>query len=358
MKTDPASFSVIAIRCPFHPATPSFHSPADTDDAKNNASSAVANTVKTVSTPRTRPRLARLASLAGVFIGVAGIAFVVRTIVNSWNDVTDAYAQLNATGLALSLVLGLSAMTWIGVLWIRMLSPTDSAQPDTRLALSWYFVGQLGKYVPGAIWPIVGRAELATRAGIPRGHAYGATARSMLTTYLGATVAVAIGSVLSWTDPFVGLIAAAALTTLWWVAAHDAVRTRLVAAMSRVVATPPTLPEASHLAVTAARHVPAWILMSLSTSVVASAFQVDIGLVHMLYVTSLSWLIGFVVIGVPGGLGVREAVFISMLGPTVGDGAAASIAIASRMVFIAVDGVGAIVSTLLARGRTATSAKS
>lgn len=293
-----------------------------------------------------------------MLVGVAGIAFVVRTIVNSWSDVTDAYAQLDAPGLAVSVVLGLAAMTWIGVLWIRMLSPTDSAQPDTRVALSWYFVGQLGKYVPGAIWPIVGRAELATRAGIPRGNAYGATGRSMLTTYLGATVAVVVGSVLSWTDPIVGIVAAAALAALWWIASHDAVRSRVIAATSRVVANPPSLPQASHLAATAARHLPAWILMSLSTSVVASAFQVDVGLVHMLYVTSLSWLIGFVVIGVPGGLGVREAVFISLLGPTVGDGAAASIAIASRMVFIAVDVVGAIASTLLARGRARASAES
>jgi uncharacterized membrane protein YbhN (UPF0104 family) len=88
--------------------------------------------------------------------------------------------------------------------------------------------------------------------------------------------------------------------------------------------------------------------MSLSTSVTASAFGAKIGLLDMLFVTSTSWLAGFVVVGVPGGIGVREAVFTSLASPIIGTPLAVSLALLSRVVFIAVDIIGALVSTLVA----------
>ena len=318
----------------------------------------IRNSVIDVPDDRARPRRTRIVSMVGILVGFVGIAFVIRTLMSSWDDVTDAYAQLDALGLLFSLALGLAAMTWIGVLWTRMLGNGSGRTPVvTRSALSWYFVGQLGKYVPGAIWPIVGRAEMATRAGVARGVAYGATGRSMATTYLGAALTVCLGSFASWTDPIIGGSFALGIIAAWWIATYSRVRHRIDRVVTRVIPSAPSLPDANDLAITAVRHMPAWILMSLSTSIVASAFQADIGIMHMMYVTSLSWLVGFVVVGVPGGLGVREAVFIALLGPTVGDGVAASIAIASRVVFIAVDLAGAAVSTVAARITRIRSAK-
>jgi uncharacterized membrane protein YbhN (UPF0104 family) len=96
--------------------------------------------------------------------------------------------------------------------------------------------------------------------------------------------------------------------------------------------------------------------MSLSTSVTASAFGADIGIAHMLFITSASWLAGFVVVGVPGGIGIRESVFIALAGTALTPGVAVSLALASRVVFIAVDLVGALVANIIAR--TEQSAKS
>jgi hypothetical protein len=89
--------------------------------------------------------------------------------------------------------------------------------------------------------------------------------------------------------------------------------------------------------------------MSLSTSVTASAFGADIGIAHMLFITSASWLAGFVVVGVPGGIGVRESVFTALAGTALTPGVAVSLALASRVVFIAVDLVGALVANIISR---------
>ena len=97
-----------------------------------------------------RPLLAKLASIAGVLIGLARVVFVVRTLLTKREEVADAFAELNGITLIASLILGLCAMTLIGFLWTRMLVTRGHHAPP-RIAMSWYFAGQLGKYVPGGI---------------------------------------------------------------------------------------------------------------------------------------------------------------------------------------------------------------
>jgi uncharacterized membrane protein YbhN (UPF0104 family) len=298
-----------------------------------------------VSNIKRRPLLAKLASFAGVLIGLAGVTFVVRTILTKREEVGDAFAELNGITLIASLLLGLSAMTLIGYVWTRMLVSRGHHAPP-RSAMAWYFAGQLGKYVPGGIWPIVGRAELAARGGVPRPDAYAATGLSMVTTYLAAALAICIGSLLSWSYPLAGILGLTCMGIGFAIFSNAGLRSRVLALINRVS------PRAAALTVI---HLPAWVLMSLSTSVTASAFGADIGIVHMLFITSASWLAGFVVVGVPGGIGVRESVFTALAGTAINPGVAVSLALASRVVFIAVDLVGALVANIVAR--TASSAK-
>jgi glycosyltransferase 2 family protein len=263
-----------------------------------------------VSNSNRRPLLAKLASIAGVLIGLAGVVFVVRTLLTKREEVADAFAELNGITLVASLILGLCAMTLIGFLWTRMLVTRGHHAPP-RVAMSWYFAGQLGKYVPGGIWPIVGRAELAVRGGVPRPDAYAATGLSMVTTYLAAALAISLGSVLSWTYPLVGILGLTAFALGFLAFSNATLRTKVLTVLNRVSPRASALTEPRRLLILTVTHIPAWILMSFSTSVTASAFGADIGIMHMLFITSASWLAGFVVVGVPGGIGVRESVFTS-----------------------------------------------
>jgi len=308
-----------------------------------------------VSKSTQRPLLAKLASFAGVLIGIAGVVFVVRTILTKREQVSDAFAQLNGLTLIVSLLLGLSAMTLIGYVWTRMLVTRGHHAPP-RSAMAWYFAGQLGKYVPGGIWPIVGRAELAVRGGVPRPDAYAATGLSMVTTYLAAALAICIGSLLSWTYPVVGILGLIGFLLGFLGFSNRNLRQKVLAILNRISPRATELTEPRRLLVLTLTHLPAWILMSLSTSVTASAFGADIGIAHMLFITSASWLAGFVVVGVPGGIGVRESVFTALAGTALTPGVAVSLALASRVVFIAVDLVGALVANIIAR--TEQSAKS
>lgn len=295
-----------------------------------------------------RASLAKLTSFAGIAIGVAGVAFVTRTIISKWDQVTDAFSQVNAIQLLLSLLLGLAAMTIIGSIWVTMLTARFH-EVKHRTALSWYFTGQLGKYVPGGIWPIVGRAELAVRNGVVRRDAYASTGLSLVSTYLAAIVTIAIGATLTHGHRLVGVTIISALAVGYLLFSNERLRSRIIAVAAKVSPAAQSLTDPVRLATLTVQHVPAWILMSLSTSVTASAFGAKIGLFDMLFVTSTSWLAGFVVVGVPGGIGVREAVFTSLASPIIGTPLAVSLALLSRVVFIAVDVVGALISTVVAR---------
>lgn len=286
--------------------------------------------------------------MLGIAIGVAGVAFVIKTLVSKWDEVSNAFSQVNAINLALSLLLGLAAMTSIGWIWVTMII-ARSHNVRHRNAMAWYFTGQLGKYVPGGIWPIVGRAELAVRNGIPRRDAYASTGLSLVTTYAAAVVAIAIGAASTSGHRLIAVLIAFGLVTAYVAFAQPSLRSVIIRIASRVTSSASSLTDPKRVVRLTVLHVPAWLLMSLSTSVTATAFGAHIGIADMLFITTTSWLAGFVVVGVPGGIGVREAVFTSLAGGIIGTPMAVSLALMSRVVFIAVDLTGALVSSVISR---------
>jgi glycosyltransferase 2 family protein len=295
-----------------------------------------------------RPLLARISSLLGFAIGIAGVTFVVNTLVSKWDEVSDAFSQVNAINLVLSLLLGLAAMTSIGWIWVTIIV-ARSHNVRHRNAMSWYFTGQLGKYVPGGIWPIVGRAELAVRNGIPRLDAYASTGLSLVTTYAAAIVTIAIGAAGTTGHRLVAFLIAVGLITAYATFSLPSLRAVIIRVTSRISSSASSLTDPKRLVRLTVLHIPAWILMSLSTSVTATAFGAHIGIADMLFITTTSWFAGFVVVGVPGGIGVREAVFTSLAEGIIGTPLAISLALMSRVIFIAVDLSGALISSVISR---------
>ena len=62
----------------------------------------------------------------------------------------------------------------------------------------------------------------------------------------------------------------------------------------------------------------------------------------------LSWIVGFVSVPVPGGIGVREATFVALAG-TIPKGVGATVAIAARLCFMLVDAAGATLGAMFWR---------
>lgn len=301
-----------------------------------------------VPSPGKKNFIAKATSLLGISVGVAGVVFVVRTIVSKWDEVSDAFQHMDALPLAASLILALTALTIIGSTWSTILRNRNESIPVSG-ALAWYFTGQLGKYVPGGIWAIVGRAEMAVRGGTSRADAYVSTGISMMTTYLASVVVISLGSILSWTYPIIGIALLAGGVIGLALYAQPSIHSLVLSLTKKFLPNGIVLAPWQVLLRYTALQTPAWILMSLSTSITASAFGANVSIAEMFFFTASSWLIGFIAIGVPGGIGVRESVFTALATPTIGAPLAVSIALASRFIFILADVVGALGSNAIVR---------
>ncbi|MEY4221221.1 MAG: hypothetical protein RL280_1505 [Actinomycetota bacterium] len=289
-----------------------------------------------------------LVSSIGLIIGLAGMAFLLRTMWTHRDEMKDSFSQLTWSSLLGAVFFAFMSMSYFGWMWGRLLLRRGYKVPRAQL-VSWYYTGQLGKYVPGGVWAVVGRAEMAVRGGVPRADAYSVTGLSMFTTYSAAALCAALGSLLSWKRPIIGAALLLALVIGLSVYAIVPLRQRLMGLLRKVTSGTNELTAPKDMFALTIVQVPAWIMISLSTTITAHAFGAEVGVLHMFYVSSLSWLIGFLVIGAPGGLGVRESIFTGLLSASVGTSTALSLAVASRMIFVSVDFLGALIFNLIAR---------
>lgn len=273
-------------------------------------------------------------------IAVACIAFVARRLADEWDGARESLQDADLAWVALAFAVAVIAMTSMALGWQRVLAALG-AHIGSASAVAWYYVGEIGKYLPGTLWPVLGRAELARRGGVPRAVAYQSVALSLVLLYLAAAV---VGGAV--TEPLVVLpfVGAAALVL------HPAVAGALLRLARRVTGasldlTPPSLPTSLALV---ASYVPTWLFVGTATWAVARALDPAARWVDVVPAAAASWLIGFLAVPVPGGVGVREAAFIAASNG-LGGGVAAATAVVARFVFVAVDAIGA--AALAARAR-------
>jgi len=290
----------------------------------------------------------RLLPAAGLLIAAAGAAFVVRSLVRDWDDVGDAVSGASAGWLVavpLLAAAGMTAIAWPWSVAVRLLGrPVDRAR-----AVAWYFVGELGKYVPGGIWPVVGRGELLRKqGGVPGPVAYASVALSLVALYLAAMlVAVALlpFGLAGDEDPGPALWLLV-LLPLGLLALHPRPLRLAVSVLEGLARRPldVALPRWGDAVALVLRYTPAWALIAAATFSAARALDPDAEVGRVALAAVVSWIAGFLAVPVPGGIGVREAVFTAAAGLDPGIGAAT--ALVARVAFMAVDAIGAAIGSV------------
>src|SRR5262249_27878425 len=133
----------------------------------------------------TRKRLLRALKLA---LGLAIVAAI------GWRFSRDLSRDelrqpLHLGWLALAALLYLSALLLSALSWRRLLMHLGSPAPLPGI-LRAYYVGHLGKYLPGKAWALLLRGGLARQAGTPAGRV-GLTAFYEVLTTMGSGAVVA-----------------------------------------------------------------------------------------------------------------------------------------------------------------------
>lgn len=295
----------------------------------------------------------RVSSLIGLVVGGLGVAFVAVSLLDEWDRVVALSLDARPSWLGAGFLFGLAGMTIIGLGWRRALQLVGHRAAHSD-ALRWYFVGQLGKYVPGGVWAVVGSAELAVGGGTTRARSYGAMVLALGATYLAGIMVVA--AVLPFHPelleraPWAALCAA--LVPLGLAATHPVVVRRAGRVVERLARRNIALevpPWGAAVRLTL-MHLPAWGAVGLANWCLVRGLGADASVSAITLAAVLAWVIGFLIVPAPGGLGVREAVFVLTATP-LSSGVAAAVAVLSRILFMLVDLVAAACLSVLGARR-------
>ncbi len=282
--------------------------------------------------------------LVGVIIVVlVGVRFVKDLLALDLRDLVLRPAWLALSALLYVVGLAFSAGYWNWLLW------RFGDRPGLLASLRAYYVGHLGKYVPGKALALVMRASLITSPQVRFGAALITAFYEVLTTMAsGALVAALFLAVWpprvarsAWDPTLLGVL----LLLLAGLPLLPAVLNRLVRGLARRFQRLATfrLPELSigTLLAGVAMTAVGWLLLGLSLWAVLQGLlpvAVDLdgaGLARFTAMTSLAYVAGFMALVVPSGMGVREVVLLQFLPPEVPDaGRASSEAIAATAILV------------------------
>ena len=302
------------------------------------------------------PRAARRALRENVWLRAgllaAAVGLAVYGLASRWPQVHSALAKLawyDVAGAALCALAGLGCMM---LAWRALLADLGSPLP-LRTAIRVMFVGQLGKYLPGAVWAVAAQVELARDHDVPRRRSATASLVAMATTLVVALVAAGI---------MLPLVSAHAVRQYWWVLA--------VTPLAAACLYPPVNKFLLDLALKAARKPPlerpvsrpamartlawtalgwlcygahAWFLIRVFAGRGGDAFALALG------AYALAWSAGFLIVFFPGGIGPRELALIAVLAPVMPAASALVVALASRVVMTVGDLIWAGIGLALGR---------
>jgi len=272
---------------------------------------------------------------------VAGFAIVVfagRSLARNWDQLRAQPLdwRLDPGWLLLSALLVWAMYALLIAAWRAMLRAWGQRLDPWSAARIWT-VSSLGKYLPGKVWAVAGMAVMSQRAGVAPGAAMGsAVILQALAVGTGAAAAGLTGlGALRRAHPGIetGLVvlaaaSAAGIALLFW---PPVVRRLLRIAAPEAAAQ--TVPAGPAIAFGVVANVTAWIGYGAALWALARGLLPGTGirLTQAVAVFTASYLAGFLALFAPGGLGVREGVFILMLQGPLGVGPATALALASRV---------------------------
>lgn len=261
-----------------------------------------------------------------VTVGLGGYA-----VAREWPGVRSGLASIGVGTSIEALLCVLAAVVLTMQVWRVLLAGLGSPLPH-RAASRIMFIGQLGKYLPGSVWPVLAQMELGNAYRVPRHRSATASALAMVVSLLtGLLTALA-------TLPFVaGANAyrwAFAITPVLLACLHPRVLNALVNRLLRLTRRPPLEQPLTGRAMAAALawSWAAWVFYGLQIWLLATRLGAPPGRTVLLAVGgfAFAWSVGFLAVFAPAGAGVREVLLVALLGPVIGVGAGTAVALVSR----------------------------
>lgn len=293
----------------------------------------------------TRGRRRRLLDVVRVVAMVVILAAVAIALWTNWDAVRSDLGRIGPASLAGAIALSLLS-PFLTVCGWRVLMADLGSRLHLAPASGVFFVGQLGKYLPGSVWSVVVQADMAARLGIPRRR-----------TAVVGLITIALSAL---TGMIAGLPALPALLTRsstpmpWWILVVvivvllvalwppliNAVVRRLLARLRRE----PLEHDLSGAAVglSGAWFTLSWLAGGLAVWVMARDLASEgADASHLLLMSVSGYLlaagIGMFSFVVPAGVGVRDGVMVLLLSTSMSVAAATAVVVVARFLTVLAD---------------------
>ncbi|MGH3739146.1 MAG: lysylphosphatidylglycerol synthase transmembrane domain-containing protein [Micromonosporaceae bacterium] len=287
-------------------------------------------------------------AVALLLIGGVGYAGV-----RQWAGVRPLLGELSWQALGVAAVAVFAGIFSTFLAWRTIVADLGFPLP-VGAAMRIFFVSQLGKYVPGKLWPILVQIRLGRAYQIPA-RASGAASLVFLLMVIGSGLVVAV--------PTLPLIGGRAWGAYWW--------TALILVVAVLVALPPVLNRLIAWGLRLTRREPLPRALSAKGIAAAGFWSVlawfgygihvwalarDLGADNSLWLYAVAtggfaaaFSAGFLFPVAPAGAGAREAAMILLLGVALAGPKVIVIAVISRLLFTVLDAVWAGIGALAAR---------
>lgn len=269
------------------------------------------------------------------------IATVVVTwfVANRAGLTLDEFGSLDLSTWALNWPILVSSSTVLlagyfmtGSLWGRIVRDLGGPTLSPSVSVRLFMIANLGRYVPGKIWQIAGLAALARDRGVSGstatasavlGQGLSLVAASALG--LGAVWTLADGAPWRWAVPVVllgGIVVGLAppvfraTATMWF----------------RFARTPePDRLDSTSAAIWLAIASTSWVLYAGGFWLLVVGLGLDAPPLATASAFAAAYVLGYVMVFAPAGIGVREGFLVALLSPQLGAGAAGAVAVSARL---------------------------
>lgn len=234
--------------------------------------------------------------------------------------------------LAASLLLAFSYF-FAASLWGRIVRELGGPRLGGWTSVRFFMVANLGRYIPGKVWQIAGLAALARGRGVDAPTAVGAAVAGQGISLIAAAL-VGLGAVV-WGPASMRPLAAPA----WGLAGLAVVLALLPGPFRRLLAlwfrvtrheVPPTLARI-HGGVWLGLYGAVWVLYAFSFHLLVRSFGYEGAALPVASAFAAAYVLGYLAVFAPAGVGVREGALTALLAPHLGVGPAGAVAVVARV---------------------------
>jgi glycosyltransferase 2 family protein len=254
-------------------------------------------------------------------------------IEKEWNQVHHALGQIGLLA-SFEALLALLVMQFATLRQWQALLAGLGSPIRTTTAGRIFFIGQLGKYIPGSVWPVLTQMELGARANVPRPRSAGASVLTMvLSLASGLLVAAATLPFAHYSADYdwVFILVPVILVCLYPRVLNPLLNWLFKLTKRPGLDQPVTL---TMLGKALAWSFLAWIANGVQIWILAEKLGAPAGRTVLLALGgyAFAWCVGFVIVIDPAGAGIREVLLVAALSPVLGAGPAFAVALVSRAV--------------------------